>query len=392
LSDYISLPIETDPEDILDDAYSHLQAVIPGWVPADGNLDVWLLQSISAIAAESRDVASDVPRSIFRWFGANLVKLPPVDASAATSQTTWTLIDNLGHTIPAGTLVGIPDATGEIIPFETREDVVVYPGTSATAAGAVGITAVTPGTESTNLGTGGSVIQLLDPLDFVNTVTLTATTSGGVDAESDEDYLNRLAAQLQLLSPRPILPNDFAVFARNVSGVWRATSIDGYNPNTGTFNNPRTITIAAVDENGNAVSTAVKNAIDADLQARREVNFLVFVTDPTYTTIAVTYRVQALSSYTIALVKSEVDASLAGYLNPGTWGIAEGDSRSWISRNIVRYLEIAQVINDVRGVDYIVSLTIGVQGGAMSTADVTLTGVAPLPRVGTLNGTVDPAA
>jgi uncharacterized phage protein gp47/JayE len=65
------------------------------------------------------------------------------------------------------------------------------------------------------------------------TVTLDAPTAGGVDAESDADYLDRLHELLTLLAPRPILPNDFAVLARTVAGVGRATAIDLYNPTTG---------------------------------------------------------------------------------------------------------------------------------------------------------------
>lgn len=388
-TEYITLPVDTDPQDILNDAYTFIQTVIPGWTPSDGHLDVWLLQSIASVASESRDVASAVTRSIFRWYGAYLIGLPPIDATAATSTTTWTMVDNQGYLIPAGTQVGIIDPDGNIIPFETTDDVSVYPGSTATAVGAVTIQASDPGADGNAIGTAGSQINLIDPLAFVDTVTLEAVTSGGQDAESDDAYLNRLSAQLQLLAPRPIVPEDFAIFARNIPGVYRATAIDLYNPGPPIVTNAdRTVSVAITDENGQPCSASVKAAVDADLQARREVNFNVFVIDPTYTTIAVTTTVQGLSGWDAPTTQSAIVTALQAYFNPANWGQSDSDPQAWINTPTVRYLEVSQVINSVPGVDYIVSLTIGAP--TMGTADLTMAGVAPLPEPGTMTVTVTP--
>lgn len=391
MSEYIIAPIDTDPIDILDEAYSELQSFIPGWEPSDGQLDAWIIQSMASQAAESRDVVSGVTKSIFRWFGAYLVNLPPIDSSAAQGNSTWVMIDMLGHTIPAGTQVGITDSGGNVIPFEVQDDVVVLPGSNATPAGAVVLIAVDSGATGSGLGSAGSSVTLLDPLDYVLTVTLTATTSGGQDAESDDDYLNRLSQELTLLAPRPILPNDFTLFARKITGVWRAVAIDGYNPaGGGTYGNDRTVSIAAVDQAGNPVSAPVKANIDADLQARREQNFNVFVIDPTTSTVDVTWRVKALPGYNTGAVLTDVNNALTSYLDPATWGTPDNDSRGWIQKTTVRYLELAQVINEVQGVDYIVNLTFRIAPAAYAIADVVLPGVAPLPHAGILTGTVDP--
>lgn len=389
-SEYISVPIDTDPQDILNDAYSFIQNVIPGWTPSDGHLDVWLLQSVASVASESRDVASEVTRSIFRWYGAYLIGLPPIDATAATSETTWTMIDSGGYTVPGGTQVAITDDYGNVIPFETMDDITVFPGSNVTAVGAVNIIASAPGADGNAIGTAGSNIELLDPLTFVDHIVLEAVTSGGQDAETDDDYLNRLSSTLQMLAPRPILPEDFSVFARNIPGVWRATTLDGYNPTTATYNNPRTVSIAVIDQDGNACSTSVKNAVLADLEARREVNFQIYVIDPTYTTIKVTATIQALSGWDITSVQADIEAALNSYLSPATWGTTQLDQRAWVNNVNIRYLEISTVINNVNGVDYIASLTIGAGAGAMGTADLVMSGVAPLPQPGTMTITVTP--
>jgi hypothetical protein len=58
-----------------------------------------------------------------------------------------------------------------------------------------------------------------------------------------------------------------------------------------------------------------------------------------------------------------------------------GDQAAWINDTKVRYLEVAQVINDQEGVNYIINLT--VNGG---TVDVALTGTAPLAKPGVITG------
>ena len=56
----------------------------------------------------------------------------------------------------------------------------------------------------------------------------------------------------------------------------------------------------------------------------------------------------------------------------------------WNSQLAVRYLELATVVNNVLGVDYITSLQFALNGTALGTADVTLTGVAGLTRPNTI--------
>lgn len=227
---YILFPIETEPEDLLAAAIARIQLAFPGWQPRDGELDIVILEAVAAMAADVRDIASQVPNAIFRYFGSSLLGLSPVDAAPATVASTWTATDTAGHTVPAGTQVVIRDSTGIAWPFYVLTDVVIPFGSSVTAAGAVTLVAVTPGTDSSGLGTVGSAVQLLDVLSWVSAVVQTGSTSGGVDAELDSAYLNRLRRKLQLLSPRPILAPDFATLALDIPGVQRATAIDNYNP------------------------------------------------------------------------------------------------------------------------------------------------------------------
>lgn len=369
---YIDLPIETDADVMKDDAVASLQDAIPEYDPAAGNLETILLEVVAEMSAEQAEVASEVPSAVFRKFGAELVGLDPIDGVAAIGSTTWTMTDTSGHVIPAGTFLSI---TG--IAFQTSEEVTIGVGESTAT---IAIVAVDPGTDGNDL-TGD--VDLVDTLAFVDSVVLIGSTSGGVDAETDDEYLDRLATELQLMAPRPIVPVDFEVLARRIAGVDRAVAIDGYNPDDDTYDNERMIAVAAVDEDGAAVGSTVKDAIEAYLTSLREVNFVVNMIDPTETAIDVTATVTLLPGFDSATVLSIVEGALTNFLDPANWGrMTSGDGRfdrPWVNTPTVGYLNVARVILGVEGVAFIDSLT--VEGG---TTDVALTGAAPLTSAGTI--------
>jgi hypothetical protein len=389
--EYIAPPIVTEPDDLSAEAFAYLEDAIPGWLPAEGNLETWLIEALAQLAGELADVASAVPTAIFRYFGESILNLPPHPAAAATAQTTWTVAGTAGYTIPQGTLIAIPASGSDLAPFETSQDTIIAaPATSAQIV----CVAAEAGTDANGL-TGTP--ELVDALDFVSAISLDAPTGGGSDEESDEDYLNRLRELLTLLAPRPILPGDFAVMAKTVAGVYRATAIDLHQ--AGTPESPATgpstpippasadgvarcVTVAVVAEDGNPVAPAVKQSVANLLDAAREVNFLVYVIDPQYTTIAVDFTVKLFAQYDPTDAIARTVQAVTDYLSPAGFGVPPfGDQAAWINDNKVRYLEIAQVVNGVEGVNYIVSLT--VNGG---TADIALTGTAPLPRPGAITG------
>jgi hypothetical protein len=51
---YIDPPLTTDPEDLAQLVFEHLQARIPGYVPNDGNLDTIIVEALALIGAEVR--------------------------------------------------------------------------------------------------------------------------------------------------------------------------------------------------------------------------------------------------------------------------------------------------------------------------------------------------
>jgi len=383
---YIDVPIETEPLDLAEESFAYLEAQVPGWLPSPGNLEAWLVEALAQIASELRVLTALVPESIFAYYGDTVLGIPPYAAVAAEATTTWTMLDSAGYQVDAGTLLAItPTASYDSYAFEVIADFVVPAGQTQTT---VDVRALETGVAASGL-TGS--VQLLDQLDFVQSVTLVGSSSGGVDAESDEAYLDRLSDTFTLLTPRPILPRDFALMAQANPSVDRATAIDLYNATTQATNVPRCVTVALVDAAGNPVSAQVKADVLATLQAQREVNFLVFVIDPTYTTIDVQFTVKSYPGYDPTAVAAAVVAQLQAWLSPASWGKPlygdPGSTVSWLNETVVRYFEVLEQINRTDGVHYVQTCQTRVAGGTFSNVDVTMAGVAPLPRAGAITGT-----
>lgn len=223
---YVALPVETNPDDVARQMIVELQTNIPGYTPADGHLTTWLFYAVARVHAVMNALASSMAEAAFRYYGQNLLGLLPVAAASATARTTWEFIDDAGYTVPAGTFVGIRRAGDVVVPFYTSVEFTVPPGSST--ANLVPIAAVEPGEHANGFPVGP--VELITNLASVDSIVTVEVTAGGVDAESDADYMDRLVAELRLLSPRPILPDDFAVMARRVTGVHRSLAISGYVP------------------------------------------------------------------------------------------------------------------------------------------------------------------
>src|SRR5215469_922113 len=368
--------------------FDYMGVKFPGWEPSEGQLDTAILEATSSEAADIASLTTGVPRSIYRYFGATMMGIAPLDAVAATCQSTWFAVDTAGYIIPDGTQVSMLDPSGNAVPFVTLGDATIPAGSNQTSTGGVTLIAVAPGADSSGIGSVGGTVNLLDVLAWVDHITQYTVTVGGQDAETDDSYLNRLSIQLQLAANRPILPRDFGLMAANVSGVQRAVGVDGYNTADSTYNNQRMMTVVSIDSLGNAVNPTIRGNVQTYLDGMREINFVVNVADPTYTNVDVTTNVLVAPGFSGSDVQFRVQTALQNFLSPATWGIDPSDDPNdpvtWNNLSLVKYLDVAAAIGAVPGVAYPISVATGLAGGAQSTTDKTLTGVAPLPRPGAI--------
>lgn len=153
----------------------------------------------------------------------------------------------------------------------------------------------------------------------------------------------------------------------------------------------RCVTVCGVDIDGNELSSGVNTDLENYLEGLREVNFLVFTIDPTYTEIDVNVNCDCIVGATPSVVQAAIIANLEEFLSQAIWGGGNYQVPSWVNTsNIVRFLDIADVARTTQGVLYIPSsgLTICTHGGTPGTSDITLPGNAPLPNPGTLTVSV----
>lgn len=388
---YIKAPISVDQDVLLAQAYQRMRDTIPGWEPSAGNLDVLLINAGVQLAGDLREIATDVPEEIFRYFGEQILLIAPKLSTYSSFDATVTASDTNGYDVPIGTTLGVRKPDGDLAGFQVVDTYSIPPGSLSVVVTAL---AIEPGSSSNALSTSEVVLQ--DTLPWVDTVVGLAPSSGGIEGETVDEYMDRLVDEVRLMAPRPIVSDDFGILVQRVDGIGRGYPLNLYRADTNTPNVEKAITVVVTDEDGEAVSSGVKlDALDL-LQRNREVNFLVYVSDPQYQLIKVSYTVTAIPGYDIALLEAVIDSTLDDYLSPKFWGeVRQGTERFNIFRvnNMVRYLEVAQVINGVDGVDYITTLQIAKEAGLLSTVDVDITPASGipvcLPRLGTLTGTVN---
>jgi hypothetical protein len=267
--EYILEPLDTDPEDIYQDAKDYIQNFYPNWEPSDAQLDALILRFVALKMAIIADMASRVQRTIFRYFGSTVIGLQPLAGVNATISIQFTAIDATGYTLPSGTTVGLTDDNGDLHLFETQSDLIIVAGQTT---GTTTAEAVEEGTAANSLG---GIVQLVEQIDWLSTATAVSPSAGGADDESDEDYLNRLTTYLSLMAPRPLLGQDAALLARNIAGVYRAAAIDNFLPGTSeqqtishnyTGGTGGTITFSGQTTAGlvwNATATQIQTALEA---------------------------------------------------------------------------------------------------------------------------------
>ena len=368
--------IEEDrtPDELVQPAFDYMTTSVVGWLPTEGNQSARLLEAVALMVYEAYVLIGRVPSAIFRYFGRSILELNSIDATSASVNATVTVISTAGWTIPAGTRFGLRAAGDQLIAFSNPAALTIAPGSTVSATGAMALLAVEPGVQGSGLS---GPVEFIDAVGtYVVSVVPVGVTTGGIDAESDSTYQERLRDELTTLAPRVILPVDAEIRARRIAGVDVAVAIDNLNPANGTTNNERMLAVAVRDVTGELVSTLVKTEVDADLQSKREVNFIINVIDPTYTSVRAVFTAVAYRGFDVSVVRAAAIAALTEFLSPAAWGRPQfGDVASWVNTPTVRLNDVIALLDGVDGVNYVSSLTIN---GAAT--DLALTGYVPLPR------------
>lgn len=383
MTDFVRLPIETTPQQMLEEWSAEMEALISGWDPALAEYETIQAQAlIYRIVFPLLQLAANVDQAIFSEWGKQIVNVVPQDATRSTVNSTWTMKDTAGYTITAGTQVDIARTGDERIGFLVVSDVEVPPGKEATEPGEVVLEAIEPGLDGNGLEGEGI---LIDALFFVTDIAIVGASSGGTDAEDPAAYLGRLAETMQTYIEGVVTSRDVEIVARNVPGIGRALAIDNYNLETAEAEQEKTTTVIVTDDEGEPATAEAKEALEAVLEEKREVNYLFFVGSPTYNEIDVEAVIVPMQGFDQASVVANVEAAIEAFLDPATYGQQPpGDVSSWVNSTTLRYQDLVTVINDAEGVSHYTKLNWRKAAEAMAATDISLTGVAPLPRADTL--------
>jgi hypothetical protein len=382
---YQPINLTLDPNQLAQDAYTFLQSVISGWTPADGNLDVWLIQALAATAGELAETASTIADEIYIDFGTQIMGIQPLAGTSATVSARVILQDPAptgGYVLPVTTEFQVLDVNGGAWTFVPSAPVTVAAG--ATQADFIGVSETVGTVANGILPQVSSLVQSNLILQEIDTLT---TSTGGVDSENASHYLNRLSAELKLMGPRPILPNDFSQMALNVPGISYAMALDEYDPSNPTVSTERFVTVVCFGPDGQAAaSTDIANC-QTYLDSLREVTFVVRCVPPTETPINVVYDVEALGGWDPVGVKASIDGNLTAWLTPvqfSSSALTTNQPGILRSQPVVRFYDAIAIIENTEGVDYTKTLTLN--GG---TSDITLSAKTQFPSIGTITGTVD---
>jgi hypothetical protein len=358
--------IETDEDAVSVRILDGIGDQLPGWVPVEGAPEVALAEEIGREAAATNTKAVESISLAVAGAGETMFSFPAQLGTSATIAVDIT-VPTVGDIVPAGFTVVGTNPVGVEVAFTLLEAV-----TAPTTTFAAVMTATAPGTAYNGVPAGALVET--SATATVSSVVATADSSGGSEAETYTTYLARLVDYLSVLRPGGVRADDLAVLARSVDGVGRAYGLDLYNALSLETDSERSATVFVVGPDGLPASLGVKADVLDVLEGVREPNFLMFVEDPTYTPVDVVFTATADPGANPATVEADVIAAIAAYIDPASWGSTTADPETWELRDTVRLLDVATVAGAVAGVASLLTLTLN-----GSAADVTLSGLAPLP-------------
>jgi hypothetical protein len=145
-------------------------------------------------------------------------------------------------------------------------------------------------------------------------------------------------------------------------------TLDNFNPADPEATSYGHVTVAVAGLDGLAVDAAVMEDIRVDLAEQALASLNIHVIAPTYTPVDIAVTVKALPGWTEAQVTASVTAALEAWISPLTWEFDDAATQ----------FEIVSVVGNAAGVKEVTS----------APATINLTGVAPLPTLGTIAVTV----
>lgn len=391
---YIELALVGDVDSLTETGLDYLEEFMgPNWQARAGNPETVMIESAGEIAGELIDQASLMPPEALKYLGTDIYGFPTREGTNAYMDAVITFATDAPATsVAVDSQVSVPNPDGNQYIFLTDRDAPAPPG-----GGDVEVTLIALDIGSEQNGSFGES-ELIEITEGVTAVVAEVAT-GGSNAESTDQYLDRLTSYLTV-PRRPVLPEDHVKFALQVDGVGRASVYNLYYPGTaerdagravGDFdlwtpppppvgpqqNVARCTTVAITGPEGADPSIDLMNSVWKYLSANREVNFLNFVIKPVYTRVDVKASIKGYPNYLPADVLADAKNMLLTWLSETGWGSVPGSEAGvWASDNKVRLYEAVDYINRAQSVWYCENVQLRLHGDTTwTTGDITLPGV-----------------
>lgn len=368
LTNYVDLRVfDVSDQEIFDTGIASLKLNLPGFIPNEANMEVVLLEAFALQMAESIVAVNRLPGAV----AAAILLLAGVERDLGAppeAVASITFGDTLGHTVPGGTRVYLTLGDESVVTFLVEPPGLIVPAGSS--SGYVSLIGDTYTADANGVATG-TVLTLADRLPYVESVVLVTPVSGGRGTETDEQWRDRGVARLSRLSDALVVPNHFTVAALEDPAVAAALTLDLYDPGQAGSpgSHPGHVTVAVLGPNGATVSSGTKTALETSMEDRAVAILDVHVVDATVVTVPITTTVVPSAGTVFTDVQAAVTAAVQGYLDPLSWSFG---GKIYLN-------EMISLIDQATGVDRVVSVLIN--GVA---ADYTVSGVASLPKAGTV--------
>jgi hypothetical protein len=352
--------------DYADAAITHIQSVMPEWVPRGGNTEVVLIEALAVmLGPEILSLQLLGPRVVEQLVG--LMGTARSEGVEARGRVEFTVTNSSPvQVIPAGTRLRLAlDTSLETVDLFTTEDLTII--TTETLTGQVNVIADQIGSLP-NGSPNGAPLSVVDNLPFIESAKLAAALLGGADLEADDRFNARAAATLARQNSTLVHEEQFAYAALSQVSIGRALTLDNFDPAAPGVTTYGHVTVAVAGLDGLAVSTEIMDDVRNDLAEQALASLTVHVIAPTYTPVDIAVTVKAAPGWDAADVEASVTAALTAWINPLTW--AWDDSAT--------QFEIVTVVGNAAGVREVTA----------APATIDLTGVAPLPTLGTITVTV----
>lgn len=319
------------------DAVDLLRVLLPEWLPRNASPEVIYLEAVAQAVAEVLAGGNDVAAKVVELILAGVYQVPRLPGSAAVADVELAFAQNVTTVIPAGSGFLLPEhglelaSTVDVTVTGTDTALVPVATTIATSE----VNGLTP------------LIDVLDVIPDLVSVTLDTPLTGGQFPEDDGSYLLRARQRLRRVTNSLTVNEHFASYVLEsglASNAGTVAAWDGAVVGTA-GSDEQHVTVVCYGFGGEVAAADMLRLAD-EMNAMVAEGVTVGVQAVRLETVAVTTTVHAEPGYTAADVQASVADAVQTYLAAHTWTPGE----------TVRTASLTTVIDNAPGVDYVSTL------------------------------------